>query len=532
MLGFKAGAVVSVEETAEAFERVFGANGKFGGATDELAKTFEGTLSMIGDKFFNFKRAILEAGFFPELKKQFGDLDIFLKANQKTLDDIAVSIGEGLAQAVKFSGDAIVFLKDNFDLLVTTIKFLIALKIVGIFMSLSAAIGVANGSMLLFNATIKRNLFIAGAAIVISQFDKIQTALGKLKGDFDNVTEAIEQNTLLIKHYENELAIAQGALTMFSNQAGISADQLKVYSDIVDETTKKLEALRKTNSSLKSLETDHMRTQTIPIISSKEKETEDFSLRNLVDQLRKEQDIIDKHNDEIQKILNQNKLDSIQVFHDFEQEKERINNEAKVKEINDEVAHFKRLKEVHEQYGNSRLEGEKLFEDKKSELKTQAVKESLTSARGALEALSGINENAFKAFKAVQIAEATINAYKAASNAFKTYPFPFNIAAAGAALVQGMAMVAQIRSINYSKREQGGAVIAGKSYMVGEGGAEMFTPSTNGNIESNNSKPITVNFNINTVDASGFNQLLVNSRGVIINMINSAVNEKGRAAII
>jgi hypothetical protein len=45
-------------------------------------------------------------------------------------------------------------------------------------------------------------------------------------------------------------------------------------------------------------------------------------------------------------------------------------------------------------------------------------------------------------------------------------------------------------------------------------------------------KQVTVNFNITTVDAKGFNQLLVNSRGTIINMINSAVNEKGRMAII
>ena len=33
-------------------------------------------------------------------------------------------------------------------------------------------------------------------------------------------------------------------------------------------------------------------------------------------------------------------------------------------------------------------------------------------------------------------------------------------------------------------------------------------------------------------NGKGFNQLLVNSRGTIINMINSAVNEKGRQAII
>ena len=48
-------------------------------ATDELAQTFQGTLSMIGIKIFNFKKRILEAGFFDELKKQFGDLDKFLE---------------------------------------------------------------------------------------------------------------------------------------------------------------------------------------------------------------------------------------------------------------------------------------------------------------------------------------------------------------------------------------------------------------------------------------------------------------------
>ena len=41
-----------------------------------------------------------------------------------------------------------------------------------------------------------------------------------------------------------------------------------------------------------------------------------------------------------------------------------------------------------------------------------------------------------------------------------------------------------------------------------------------------------VNFNINTVSAKGFNELLNNSRGMIVNMINSAVNEKGRTNLI
>ena len=55
---------------------------------------------MIGDKIFNFKKVLLEAGFFEELKKQFGDLDKFLSENSEQIDKIAVSIGKNLAKAI------------------------------------------------------------------------------------------------------------------------------------------------------------------------------------------------------------------------------------------------------------------------------------------------------------------------------------------------------------------------------------------------------------------------------------------------
>ena len=61
-------------------------------------------------------------------------------------------------------------------------------------------------------------------------------------------------------------------------------------------------------------------------------------------------------------------------------------------------------------------------------------------------------------------------------------------------------------------------------------------PDQAGTIVPNNQlgmgQPVTVNFNINTVDARGFNELLVNSRGVIVNLINSAMNEKGKMAVV
>ena len=140
MLGFKAGATVSVEETREAFERVFGAGGKFAGATDELAKTFEGTLSMIGDKIFNFKRVLLEAGFFPELKKQFGDLNEFMEENQDVLDKYAKNIGKGLAVAVERLGAGLKFVHEHNDKFIFAIKVIISLKVASMFMKIATAV--------------------------------------------------------------------------------------------------------------------------------------------------------------------------------------------------------------------------------------------------------------------------------------------------------------------------------------------------------------------------------------------------------
>ena len=97
-----------------------------------------------------------------------------------------------------------------------------------------------------------------------------------------------------------------------------------------------------------------------------------------------------------------------------------------------------------------------------------------------------------------------------------------------------MALVSQIKSTSF--REKGGQVSQGKPFIVGEKGAELFVPNQSGNIVPNNKLMagggVNVTFNINTVDARGFNELLTNSRGVIVGMINSAVNETGRKAIV
>ena len=97
------------------------------------------------------------------------------------------------------------------------------------------------------------------------------------------------------------------------------------------------------------------------------------------------------------------------------------------------------------------------------------------------------------------IKSAMRSVYEGALKTFASIPFPFNILAVGAAIKFGMGLVNKIRGF-----EKGGRPPVGQPSIVGEKGAELFVPDQAGTIIPNNqlgmSQPVTVNFNINTVD--------------------------------
>ena len=151
--------------------------------------------------------------------------------------------------------------------------------------------------------------------------------------------------------------------------------------------------------------------------------------------------------------------------------------------------------------------------------------------REGLEQLAQSNKHAFKLNKAFAMAEAVISTARGVAQALPNIPLAIAIGALGAI------QIATIASQKYQGRRLGGRMNQGEPYMVGEAGAELIVPDRPSNVVPNNklggmSQPVTVNFNINTVDARGFNELLVNSRGTIVNLINSAMNEKGKMAIV
>jgi len=193
MLGFQAGATVSIEETTAAFEKVFGRGGRFGKATDELANTLGGTLSMIGDKIFSFKKTLLDAGFFQELKNQFGDLDKSLAQNSEQIDRIAIGFGTVLAKAVQGIAGFFKILKDNIDLVITALKLLIAVKIVFFMVSLGKAIMVVLAGLRGIAAVsgVGIPLLAGSVAAVALTFEQLNKEIDKVT---ESMTEAIDKN--------------------------------------------------------------------------------------------------------------------------------------------------------------------------------------------------------------------------------------------------------------------------------------------------------------------------------------------------
>jgi len=220
---------------------------------------------------------------------------------------------------------------------------------------------------------------------------------------------------------------------------------------------------------------------------------------------------------------------------------------------------FIRYKEnIHREYSNRRLELEKRqrqeieAEQKKNldswkagrydevdltKLTEQQKLEAIGStAKQALEVAATQNKKAFLLNKAVSITQALISTYTGAAKAIEQGGV-FGPFLAAAVVAAGLAQVAAIRAQQYPGREKGGTVVAGKPYMVGEAGPELFQPGQTGRIVPNDELnksadgPIAVTFNINTIDATNFNQLLVSRQDMIVGMINRALAERGKRSL-
>jgi len=117
MMGFKAGVSYSAEETRRMMFAAWDAvDSKFKGVTASLATTWEGTMSMIRDKWFQFRNIVMDAGVFDELKRQLNivndEFGKWIELNAEIIAQDMVSVVRGMATAFKAFGIAVKFTID------------------------------------------------------------------------------------------------------------------------------------------------------------------------------------------------------------------------------------------------------------------------------------------------------------------------------------------------------------------------------------------------------------------------------------
>ena len=340
-----------------------------------------------------------------------------------------------MSVAVVAVADGIKFLADNFKILIELFKVFIAMKVIGFFHNLAIAIGVANTAMLGFNASIRKNLLIGGAVLVISQ-------LGNIINLFKKLTGATKE----------------------------AKEEMQSFNDIVGGAdANEGHMLEKLESSLQIIH-DFEHELSVAVPSATEKAIQKF------------------------RELNQGSLKTL---------------EDKVSNIRMSIAEGinSGITKMSEGLARAFVMGEKLSETFANMARTFLVK-----------ILSTLIE--IVARKTVELAieklitkEHEKRASMSKSNSLFSFASSF-----------------------FSGRASGGSVQKGQPYMVGERGAELFIPNQSGQIQQSarggNGGSTTVNFNINTVDASGFDELLVRNRGTITALINNAVNERGSKNLI
>lgn len=457
VLGFEAGAKVSVEETIKAFEQTFGAGGRLGNVTGDLARTLTGQVSMVQDKFFNFQKIVSDQ-FVGSLTTEISDLNEILEENEKVIEDVAVALGETLRKSLELALDSVQLLTEAIIALTETKQ--------------------AIDEFLPFGIKLQ-DLFFG-------------THIKRFSDDLEDTNETISETTQQLRLFRDADMESRIELEKFNEEMAKSISGFEEFAKNAKDTHE-----------IKPF-----------IVVPVEDDEEDIFTR-------------------LQRIREKTGAGLMdQIKRQFRLELDVLK-EARQQGLLSEEEFLLQKERLHTLFEERITKAKKDEVSKRVLLERQAQSQILDATGDALQKLSGLNKTAFRAYQAFQIGMATINTFRAISNALAQFPYPLNIAVAAGEAARGLATVAQIRA-TAPPRIAGGRVNEGMPYMVGEGGKpELFVPQQSGTIIPNNQLTGTnVNITIMANDTEGFDDLLLRRRSTIVNVVNDALNSQGKEALV
>ena len=258
LLGFQNGAKVTAEETVKRFEELFSGDGQFANATKDLATTLEGTISMIGDKYFGFQKRVSQE-FFDELKGEFKALDSFFAENEKQINVLAEAVGKSLATAITTLADGVKFVNENFE---TFKKLGMTIAVFGLskaFLALAVSIGRTTVALLAFNRKAMTNFLgiLAAAGLVIAETTGKLDQFFKMFEKPKTIEELSDEVSLLSDELGLLEKVSDPKFSILQNEAKTLVNELKSLRESLDPTSVEFEnigfLIDQVNNSLNSI---------------------------------------------------------------------------------------------------------------------------------------------------------------------------------------------------------------------------------------------------------------------------------------
>ena len=490
LLGFEAGAKKTAKETRDAFFKVFGPDGEFGNAMKVMAVTFTGTLSMLGDKLFKFKLETNRAGFFD-----------FIKNGLVVLNDMIEQNGEALAKASARTSDFLITITKQIlisgAVIVDSLRrpfMFVAHAIKGTMEVLKSLprgvqeLGVVG--FLMLGGKGKLLVLFLGAI-----FDSLRSMLGSLSSAYGSMIEGMAKSMRFLKIISEE--------TFQANMKTV-----KEFKDAAERLQTPLAELNaQTRASAENTEDWMVATKAI---------------EKFIEKIMKNMELTNEEMKKLLELAGKVKKDVKETGVDFEKVGEILKERVK-----------KQLESINERIAKGILGGIKsmskglaqvvvLGKDFGQSMKQIAQQIMVNIIAGLIEQIALQQIAKILGEEEVKTEETKLNLLKSQNTELKR-KIVLNALSGGSGFsLPGFA--------------KGGAVSKGRAIVVGERGPEIFRPNSTGQIEQSargtSGNGTVVNFNINTVDARGFEELLVRSRGAITQLINNAVNERGRESLI
>ena len=552
MLGFQEGVQYSAEQSRDLIINGFrDGTIAIAGSSAKMATTFDGVISMISDKFMKFQFAVIDSAPFDNLKAAATLVEQALESNFGSIEEAGRKIGVSIVDATKaiLIGSAKILdaLRPVFEFFKQgvngIIRFANQLPPEAQILGLIGFVLVGRGVKLVLLAVAA--LFDEIRGFMDRMVKKFADAVNDLI-DIANKIPGVEIDPFVVgdkefssyvddinKKFVDFVGNATGDIKEIAFEiTGIDPDTMGQNEKAIRKIIAALEEQIKKTKELEKAQANQQVKQITkaPVVDQKEAE----KLKKQQEALKKQFESLDQSlmtETERENFEYNKKLDILNEYYKgrthFDQEYFKLRERL-------ETAHQKKLADVAKAQTREQLDIFKRGEFAQldfSKLSAEQKKEfAIGAGREVLDALAQQNKTAFQAAKALAITEAIINTAQGATKALAQGGV-FGPILAGLVIAAGAAQIATIRSQKYQGRKTGGLVQQGQGYTVGESGPELFVPNQTGTIIPNRNmdtpKNIAVTFNINALDARGVDELIVERKGIITNIIREAANQRG-----